>query len=125
MEKYQGVIIEESLKDKNILNEVSIISTKVEKVTEKHKTPWLEKWTLHTVQINPADIDDFARKISKLVNDKPNSWYVDFNNGETFFVIYPNKVYKWKKGESEKIKECKAFGISLGIPPYQVAFPID
>ncbi len=33
--KYKGVIIEESLEDKNILKDIRILSTRVEKVTEK------------------------------------------------------------------------------------------
>lgn len=37
--QFQGVIIEESLTDKAVLGKVKTESTKVEKVTEKHKTP--------------------------------------------------------------------------------------
>ena len=51
---YRGVIIEESLEDKDVLKEVRILSTKVEPVTEKHKTPRIKQWTLHTVEI-PED----------------------------------------------------------------------
>ena len=38
---FKGVIIEESLGDVSVLKEVQILNTKVEQVTEKHKTPWL------------------------------------------------------------------------------------
>jgi hypothetical protein len=48
---YKGVIIEESLKDKSILKDVGILSTRVEEVTEEHETPWIDKWTLHTVEV--------------------------------------------------------------------------
>ncbi len=40
---YKGVIIEESLEDKDVLNKLKIISTKVERVTKEHQTPWLSK----------------------------------------------------------------------------------
>ena len=36
---YKGVIIEESLSDKNILSTLNIVSTEVEEVSEKHATP--------------------------------------------------------------------------------------
>lgn len=36
---FNGVIVEESLTDNSVLIGVNIISTKVEPVTEKHKTP--------------------------------------------------------------------------------------
>jgi|SRR3989344_3817933 len=125
MNKFKGVIIEESLKNTDILKDVTIISIKVEKVTEKHKTPWLEKWTLHIVEIDPEKADKVAQKLSIIINDNPSSWYVDFNNGETFYVIYPNKIFKWKKGEIDTITACRKYGISLGIPPYQVDFPLE
>ena len=35
---YKGVIIEESLENKDVLKEVVILATKVEPVIEKHKT---------------------------------------------------------------------------------------
>lgn len=42
---YKGVIIEESLENKDILDKISILATKKEIVTEKHKTPWVRQWT--------------------------------------------------------------------------------
>jgi len=47
----------------------------------------------------------------------------DFNNGETFYVVYPNKLFKRRKGMVDVIKECKKYGVSLGIPGHQVDFP--
>ena len=40
---YKGVIIEESLENKDILKDIKIISTKIEPVQEKHKTPWVKQ----------------------------------------------------------------------------------
>ena len=40
MTNFNGVIIEESLENKDVLQKVKIIKTKVEEVTEEHKTPW-------------------------------------------------------------------------------------
>ncbi len=52
MEKFYGTIIEESLEDKTPLDYMEIISTKVEPITDKHKTPWVNQWTLHKVEID-------------------------------------------------------------------------
>ena len=61
---YKGVIIEESLGSKNVLKDIVILSTKVEQVTEKHKTPWLKQWTLHTVEILEEIADQIAEKLA-------------------------------------------------------------
>lgn len=125
MNNYKGVIIEESLINKNILKKVKIISTKVESVTPKHQTPWLKIWTLYTIEIPFNQVDEIANKLSEIIIDNPSSWYVDFNNKETFYVIYPNKIFKWRKGDIDIIKKCKKYGISLGIPSYQVNFSTE
>ena len=41
-----GDIIEESLTDRSVLSEVTILETRVEPVTEYHRTLWLEQWTI-------------------------------------------------------------------------------
>jgi len=40
---YKGVIIEESLENKDVLKDIKISSTKVEEVTDEHKTPWIKQ----------------------------------------------------------------------------------
>lgn len=77
---YKGVIIEESLDNKGVLNEVVISNTKVESVTEKHKTPHLKQWTLHTVEVPGDRADDIAEKISQALDSKHNNWYADLKN---------------------------------------------
>ena len=62
---YKGTIIEESLENKDVLKDVVILSTEVEQVKEKHKTPWLEHWTLHTVEIPEEKVDEVVEKIAK------------------------------------------------------------
>lgn len=54
---YKGVIIEESLENKDILKGVRVLETKVEQVTEEHKTPWIKQWTLHTVEVPENQVD--------------------------------------------------------------------
>jgi len=39
---FTGVIIEESLENKDILQRIKIIKTEIEKVTERDKTPWIK-----------------------------------------------------------------------------------
>ena len=43
---FKGVIIEESLADRSVLNDdVKIVATRTERVTTEHMTPWLKQWT--------------------------------------------------------------------------------
>jgi hypothetical protein len=118
---YKGVIIEESLDKKDILKHIKIISTKVEQVTDKHKTPWLTQWTLHTVEILEHEAETMALEISKSLESK-HEWYADFKNESTHFIIFRNKVFKIDRTSKEQYDKAKEYGISLGIPSYQVDF---
>ena len=123
MKNYQGVIIEESLENKNVLRKVKIISTKVENVGEKHKTPWLSQWTLHTVEVLEDKAKKIAEEISKSLDcDHSGSWYADFKNKTHHYIIFPNKIFYIDRTSKKQYDEAKRYGISLGIPEYQVDF---
>lgn len=117
---YEGVIIEESLKDKSILKELEILSTKVEPITKEHKTPWLKQWTLHTVKIPGNKADSTANDVSKAL--EPNYWYADFKNDEVHYIIFPNKVFKIDRSKVDEYKAATNYGLTLGIPDYQLDF---
>lgn len=121
MNNFIGVIIEESLEKKDILKKIKIIKTKVEKVTEKHKTPWIKQWTLHTVEILENQVDRVAKDLSKSLDSKHN-WYADLKNDNFHYVIFCNKVFKVDRSKPERYNDVKKYGLTLGIPDYQLDF---
>lgn len=124
MNNYTGVIIEESLKKKDVLQKVKILSTKVEEVTEQHKTPHLKQWTLHTVEIKESDADMIANELSASLRGGSlhDTWYADFKNDTHHIIIFPNKIFKVERTNKEQYDAAKKHGISIGIPEYQVDF---
>ncbi len=122
MPNYQGVIIEESLVDKNIMQKLEILSTKVEQVVDKHKTPWLKQWTLYTVEIPEGEADKKAEELSQNLDYSHGAWYADFKNDRYHYIIFHSKVFLIDRWSQEQYNEAKQYGISLGIPDYQVDF---
>ena len=118
---YKGVIIEESLENTNVLKTLKISSTRISSVIEKHKTPWLKQWTLHTVEIPEGKAEEVAEKLSQDL-EKDHNWYADFKNENYHFIIYRGKVFKVDLKNPIFYKDAKLYGISLGIPEYQVDF---
>ena len=116
-----GVIIEESLEKKDVLKKVKIVKTKIEKVVEKHKTPWIKQWTLHTVEIPENHAKSVAKELSKSL-DSQHNWYADFKNNTHHYIIFRNKVFFIDRRSKEQYDKAKMHGISLGIPEYQVDF---
>ena len=123
MSDFQGIIIEESLENKDILKRVKILSTRVSKVTDRHKTPWLSQWTMHTVEVQESEAQSLAEEISKSLDESHNSsWYVDFKDDFYHYLIFPDKVFYIDRQSKQQYDEAKRYGISLGIPEYQLNF---
>jgi hypothetical protein len=119
---FEGVIIEESLTDASVLGDVKIISTKVEPVTEKHKTPWIEQWTLYTIEIPTEKAAEIAKKIGKAL-DKKHNWYADYKTEAEHYIIYSGKVFHiTDRFDKNQYDEATGYGISVGIPSYRVDF---
>ena len=119
---YKGIIIEESLTDISLLADVKILSTEIELVTESHKTPWIKQWTLHTVEIPSEKAAEIADKISKAL-DHDHNWYADYKTDSEHYVIYNNKVFHiTDRSDKKQYDEATKYGISIGIPDYQVDF---
>jgi hypothetical protein len=123
MSDFQGIIIEESLENKDILKRVKILSTRVSKVTDRHQTPWLSQWTMHTVEVQESEAQSLAEEISKSLDESHNSsWYADFKDDFHHYLIFPDKVFYVDRQSKQLYDEVKRYGISLGIPEYQLDF---
>jgi hypothetical protein len=121
---YKGTIIEESLKDKSILKSISMLSTKTERVTKEHQTPWLKQWTLHAVEIPEEKAEEVANKISNCL-ELEHEWYADFKNDKFHYIVFKGKVFKVNRRKTEEYDEVRKYGITLGIPDYQLDFSPD
>ncbi len=123
---FKGVVIEESLENLRVLERLTITSTRIETVVAEHQTPWLNRWTLHNVEISAALASSIAEEISNSIqSDTVGSWYADFKNETTHFIIYSGKIFEIDRSSKSQYDEAKEYGISLGIPPHQVDFHPD
>ncbi len=121
---FRGVIIEESLENKDVLKNVKITATKIEPVSERHKTPWVTQWTLHTVEIPENAADEIAAQIANSLDSK-HAWYADFKNDSRHYIIFRDKIFRVERSSKQQYDEAKQYGLSLGIPEYQVDFHPD
>ncbi|MEK7141364.1 MAG: hypothetical protein AAB800_02330 [Patescibacteria group bacterium] len=120
---FQGVIIEESLENLDILKMVKITSTNVEAVTRYHKTPWLTQWTLHTVEVPDGKAKEISVAISaSLDRNHGGSWYADFKNETNHYIIFRDKIFYIERKSKEQYDLVKRYGTSLGIPEHQLNF---
>ncbi len=120
---YKGTIIQESLTQNYLPADVKVIDSREEKVTLEHHTPWLAQWTLLTVEIPEEKAEEVAEQLSKELDySHGTSWYADFKNADTHFIIYKNKVFKIPRSNPEAYNKPREYGLALGIPELQVDF---
>ncbi len=98
---YIGTIIEESLSDNRLMSSFKIIRTKIEKVNDRHKTPWLKSWTLHEIEVPDDAAESTAHMLSGKIEASHNAWYIDFKNDQTHYIIFPgnfdlNRIGRWR-----------------------------
>lgn len=119
---FRGIVIEESLADKSVLSDVKIISTEVEPVAKEHKTPWIKQWTMYNVEIPAEEASGVAEKIRKAL-DCEHNWYADYKTDTEHYIIYRDKIFHiTDRSDKKQYDEATAYGISIGIPAYQVDF---
>ena len=104
---YKGIIIHESLEDKNLVKKMQILDTKV-----------AGAWTIYTVLISKSDVEDLAPYIKQ-------GWYAHFWHGNEIVVVFRDNIFKFKHNEPASWREAIGYGISIGIPRKQLDFPID
>ena len=121
MSNYTGIIIEESLDNKDVLKKLKILRTDVEPVTKSHETPFVKQWTMHTVDIQEYDVDEIADEISKSL-DKKHVWFADFKNEYYHYIIFLNKIFKVDLTKPSQYDEVVEYGLKLGVPKHQLGF---
>ncbi len=107
---YKGVIIEESLSQKDALKNIHIISSEV----TEHPS-----WHIHTVEVFEDDI----QKLSK--NLKTGTWYMHFWKNDVVIAVFKDKIFKFLYSDKTTWNEAIEYGLLHGIPAEQLDFPIN
>lgn len=106
---WQGVIIEESLKDKSLLDLVKIV-----KSTESTLESETAKGTFHfhSYELNDQDFADFILKAKAAI--KPG-FYLHLVQGNTMTVVLTDKVFKVNRGHADEWKIIWDYALKMGI----------
>ena len=109
-EIYEGILIKESLTDDAVIDLLHVHKVELWEAGGKPKY-----WTaLHFT----CDRRDFPEQISRVMASKPGhggNWFVDFKSGNEKYVVFRDKVLKYKIGnqaERDAVRgECRKMGV--------------
>lgn len=105
--KYSGCIIDESIKDKSVINEFKI----VEKIDDDG-IMWL-------VEIDEDKINYILPKLQASMVDSP-IWYCDLKCEDWHYIIFNDKIFRVNRDCPEQYEETRQYGLNRGIPDEQL-----
>ena len=116
---YTGLILKESLKYVDILENKHIKVSRIEnwELGDRAADFQPDTWTALFIEGNEENIEYVAKKISKVILPR---WYANLSDDSTEYVIFHNKIFKHKKGNKKDAKEAIQYGKSIGIPDHQL-----
>ncbi|SRR3989344_1324901 len=107
---YSGVIIEESLENKRVLEDFKIVESEVSSDLE---------WRMHKVEVTKDQIEKLSQSL------KAGSWYMHFWSSNDVIVAFKDKIFHILHDDKSTWKPAVDYGLSLDIPPEQLDFPIE
>ena len=109
---YRGILIEESLNDNRILNNMVILKMHITSQEEKN-----DRWHLFEVEIEEKYIENVSKEIFQ-------GWYAHFWHGTDVIAVFFNKIIKFNYLDKNTWKNVIEYGKKLNIPEKQLDFPI-
>lgn len=113
---FTGLLLKESLKDESILGLIHVTTTEIWDVDNaadfQPKT-----WTAIYFEGDESQVAVISEKLSQSL--KPR-WYANVSTENDEYVVFPNKVFTYTKGDKQKITEAVKYGQLLGIPDHQL-----
>jgi 8-oxo-dGTP pyrophosphatase MutT (NUDIX family) len=110
---WKGVILEESLSDKSLLNLVKIVGTDRSKLEGEDRY-----MTFHNVTVEDSKIKGYLEKAMKAI--KPG-FYTHVCKDGVMYVIFKDKSFTFKKDDPE-LQKARRYGESQGILKEQMNF---
>lgn len=114
---FAGLLLKESLSDLGVLDRLTIIKT--ENWDVPHAAEFQPKvWTAISFEADDAAADSIAEELSRVL--KAPGWYIDARLAEWVYVIFPRRVFKYRRGEQAGRAQAQEHALASGIPPGQI-----
>lgn len=78
-------------------------------------------WTTLVFEADDADAGGLAEPIAGVLG--PSGWYVDFRSAEETFVVFPDLVFRYRRGDQAARAQAQAHG-RLALPEPQLDWPV-
>ena len=115
----RGAIICESLKPGTNLDGYDMRITKWRRYEVPQPADWQPSiWTLIEFETSEDDSDALAMRLSKDLASP--GWYANWNTPTQAVVVFPDKIFRYKRGDKAGRKRAQKYGLDCGVPEPQL-----
>jgi hypothetical protein len=107
MEKYHGIVIEESMREPEVLESFEILGKKKGK-----------NWTLVKIAIEPQDIRSGVRRLQSSLK---SNFYFHAYKDDKLVVVFRDRQF-WIETDRSTWDKARSYGVSVGIPESMLDF---
>ena len=120
----EGVLITESLRVGTSLENLNLTVTKINRVRPGHGTTSDQPdiWTLLDFQAEETQAEELAQTLAGVL-DQPG-WYVNFESPTESFIIFPDRIFRYPRGDEASRAQAQAHGRQLRIPEPQLDWTV-
>jgi hypothetical protein len=117
-----GTIVSESLRLGAALEGIELKVRRLLRVAITNATPSQpDRWTLIDFEIPDEAAPDVAAALAKVLD--VGGWYVDFHTADDKYVVFADKVFRYRRGHPAGRQEAAAYALAAGVPTSQLDWP--
>lgn len=115
----RGAIICESLKPGTVLEGYKMHVTRWSRFEVSDNAEWQPNlWTLIEFEASEDDSDALAQRLSKDLRSP--GWYANWYSASDAVVVFPDKIFRYKRGDKAARKRVQRYGLDCGVPEPQL-----
>ena len=119
----EGTLIVESLRVGTSLDGLRLTVRRISKYQARGTTPdQPDVWTTLDFEAEEAAAGGLALAFADVL-DQPG-WYVNFESPAESFVVFPERIFRYPRGDVAGRAEAQAHGRQLGIPKPQLDWTV-
>lgn len=119
----QGTLIAESLRVGTVLDSLKLTVRRISRYRAGGTTPdQPEIWTSLDFEAEEAQAEELAQAFSDVL-DQPG-WYVNFESPAENFVVFPDRIFRYPRGDAAGRAMAQMHGRQLAIPAPQLDWPV-
>ena len=119
-----GTLIAESLRLNEPLDRVALTTTKITRVGSVGDVSVGQPSAWTFIEFNAGE--SFAVELAEslaVALDPELGWYCDFRTPDETFVVFSDRVFRYKRGNPEGRAEAAAYARQVGVPESQIDWP--